>query len=209
METTHKGKSLSVFAVLALSLGVLAPASRADSKLDEEAHGMIGAQLGFSFHTGRTVPVDAVSGATSQKNTDEFSGPAGTISPVVDFGLPTSDRLARGTFGMRLYGNFSMPGRYMEFVFMPRYRLKFDVDREKLFSVEPWMGIGISFAFLERMNNGPFTSFPLVIGCDFQIIVPNLYMTMQLDVSMLNPWGPGQKHYDNFMFKMGLAYAFY
>ena len=136
-------------------------------------------------------------------------------------GLPTSPRGLDGTVGVRFYGDVSFPGPFYEVGMLARYRFKFDVNTGPLLSVEPWAGVGVAFMFIDKINSNLFLSFPLAVGLDLQLGVPNFYLVTQADINTINPIGPAYHatedgiqywytpHYNNFKVKAGLAYRFY
>ncbi len=203
--------------VVVMLITALISASMAQDKFDRESYGLVGGSTGFTYNTGRDLVVDAVSGASTQTDENYFYEPTVNLGIFTDFGMPTS---GPGNFGVRFDADVMLPGPYWSFVFMPRYRLQIKSDKRTLKSVNPWMGWGVGFQFVDDFPGDHFISLPLSIGCDFALH-QKLYLTTQAEISMINPWGPAWKetdkdsakgfeaHYNNFMLKIGVAYQFY
>lgn len=210
--------TLSLFSVGAL---LFSPLSSAQKPLDPNPHGLISVDMGVSLHTGRTDVADSISGATRQNDVKPWQKAAFSGGITVDLGLPSSPKGMNGTVGMRFTGTANYPGPFFGLNVMARYRFKIDLSLSGLKSIEPWIGAGLGFHFVDSISTSIYLQFPIGAGCDFQTGIPNFYITSQLEINTINPMGPtwsessngGQywyrPHYDSYMIKVGLAYAFY
>ena len=155
-----------------------------------DAPGLIGVGAGFSFHAGRTMVVDAVSGATSTTSIDEeFYEPAAALGAFLDMGLADSSIGPGASFGIRMGLDVSRPGPFYGVSVMPRYRLSIAQEGDTLKSVEPWIGFGFGFQSVHGLSSDVYLSLPGALGCDLQLLFSGFYIGAVIDVT-LNPLGP-------------------
>jgi hypothetical protein len=176
--------------------------------------GYAGVLVGYAYHGGQTAIVDASSGATRTENEDVFHRQTFTGGLAIGFGFPAGP----GNVGIRLTGRASAPGPLFGVAAMPRYRLEIELDGDPFLSVEPWLGAGLGAYYKEKLHR-PYLGFPLFAGCDLQVD-ENLFVTSQLEIMMINPWGPSwtehrgashlrlDAHHNSIAFELGLAYRF-
>ena len=92
----------------------------------------------------------------------------------------------------------------------PRYRLYFPVAGTTVHSVEPWLGLGVAFAFRGGTGTDYYLWLPISAGCDVQLGRTGLYGGVELDVNMANPkgvkHGPTEDHMNNLVVLARLAY---
>jgi hypothetical protein len=219
--TSRRVVPSSAGAVFLLLAAVALPASTIGGEPRDVPSGLVGAAGGLAFHSGRTVVVDATSGASTRNDEDVFLEPAFAGGPLVDLGFAPAGRRLQGTFGLRLQFDASAPGPFFAAASLLRYRRELTVDRGALTAVAPWGGIGVALQWAGRPDGSPFLSFPLSLGCDLELIAPGLFVGLQLDVSMMNPLGPAwsehdgsgsrqyESHYNGGAAKLAVTYRFY
>lgn len=174
--------SSRTFAVLALAISVSAArGARAD---ESHVEGVVGASAGFNLQTGRSVAIDAVSGA-SDVDTNEFTDAGFTGGLVLDLALEPA---GRGSLGVHAYLDATGPGPFFALGVMPRYRRPLGLGRGVLRAFEPWAGIGVGVEIKDDVSER-FITFPFGLGCDLRLAL-GAVVTTEIDVTMINPWGP-------------------
>jgi hypothetical protein len=141
------------------------------------ADGTVAARAGYVYHSGRSVVVDSVSGASTVEDTNVHTRSSVGWGVAVDLGLVLDDRL-----GLRLHVDASAPGPFYSFGALPRWRWRFA-------AAEPWLGAGLGIEL--EGDSGPFVSFPFAAGCDVAL-GRGWYLTTEVAATAMNPWGPSR-----------------
>jgi hypothetical protein len=167
---------------------------------------IFGGGVGYANHFGRTVSVDAVTGASTPAN--EFSDHGVALSAFAD---ASAIQLGRGNLGVSAGFTIAFPKSYKNVALVPRYRLRFPLAGATIRSIEPWVGLGVAVAFQKYMDKEFYLWLPLTAGCDFQLGASGLYGGVGVDVNMVNPKGvdhgaAGKDHLDNVVVLLRLAY---
>lgn len=167
---------------------------------------IFGGGVGYANHYGRTVTVDAVSGASTPSHKFHEHGLA--LSAFAD---ASAVQLGRGNLGVSGAFTIALPKTFMNVALVPRYRLRFPLAGATIRSVEPWAGLGVAVAFRDHMGKDFYLWLPLSAGCDFQLGSNGLYGGIGVDVNTVNPKGvnhgaAGKDHLDNVVVLLRLAY---
>lgn len=167
---------------------------------------IFGGGVGYANHFGRTVSVDAVTGASAPANKFRKHGVA--LSAFAD---ASAIQLGRGNLGVSAAFTMALPKTFMNVALVPRYRLRFPLAGATVRSIEPWVGLGVAVAFQEYLDKDFYLWLPLNAGCDFQLGASGLYGGIGVDVNMVNPKGvdhgsAGEDHLNNVVVLLRLAY---
>lgn len=184
-----------------------APATVNPAPAADRAPSLIfGGGVGYANHWGRTVTVDTVTGASTPANKFRRQGVA--LNAFADV---AAIELGRGNLGVSTEYTVALPKRFMSVALVPRYRLYLPLAGATVRSVEPWLGLGVAFAFRDTIDEDFYLSFPLTAGCDFQLGQGGLYGGVGVDFTMINPKGvdhgsAGEDHLDSLVVLVRLAY---
>lgn len=169
---------------------------------------VFGGGVGYASHFGRTVSVDAVTGASTPAH--EFREHGVALSAFAD---ASAIQLGRGNLGVLTGFTITFPETFKTVALVPRYRLRFALADATIRSAEPWLGLGVALAFRDhiRSRNDYFLWFPVSVGCDFQLGSGGLYGGIGVDVNMVNPKGvdrgaAGEDHLNNVVVLLRLSY---
>jgi hypothetical protein len=141
------------------------------------ADGTLGARAGYAFHSGRSVVVDSVSGASTVEDTNLHTRSSFAWGVAVDVGLALG-----GSLGLRVHLDGAAPGPFYTFTALPRWRWR-------LARLEPWVGAGVGVEL--EGGSGPFVGFPFAAGCDLAL-GGGWYLTAEAAATAMNPWGPSR-----------------
>jgi hypothetical protein len=169
-------------------------------------HLIFGGGVGYANHWGRTVAVDAVTGASTPAN--EFSEHGLALNAFADV---SAIELGHGSLGASAAFTVALPKIFMNVALVPRYRLFFPLAGATVRSIEPWLGLGVAFAFRDHIGEGFYLWVPVTAGCDFQLGSKGLYGGIGVDLDMANPKGvnrgsAGKEHMDNVVVLLRLGY---
>lgn len=188
---------------IALLLSMLVATSAA---ADPRTGATIGAHGGYAFHSGRSVVVDSVSGASTTQDVDVFTRSSFVGGLAFDLGVAAGP----GSVGARLFAD-GATGRFWAFGVMPRYRWH-------LRRLDPWIGAGLGLEL--HAGSDPFWSVPVAGGCDLDV-GGGWYLTAELTAVMMNPWGPTrvemsddgarelEDHLNRLTIQLGVAYRLF
>jgi hypothetical protein len=184
------------------------PVTSADPRHTEDrAPNLIfGGGVGYANHFGRTVSVDAVTGASTPANGFHHHGVA-----LNAFADASAVQLGPGNLGVSAGFTIAFPKSYKNVALVPRYRLRFPLAGTTIRSIEPWVGLGVAVAFQKPMDKEFYLWIPLTAGCDFQLGANGLYGGIGVDVNTINPKGvdrgaAGTDRLDNVVVLLRLAY---
>ena len=167
---------------------------------------ILGGGAGFANHWGKSYQVDTVTGASTSVNSYSKRGMA--MNAFAD--LAAVD-VGRGDLGVTAGFTLTLPSAFMNFALVPRYRLHFPLKGTTLRSVEPWMGLGVAFAFREKIDKDFYLWLPLSAGCDLALGSDGLYAGVAIDINQINPKGVNrtstyEDHMDNLVVLVRLSY---
>jgi hypothetical protein len=167
---------------------------------------LFGGGVGYANHFGRTVSVDAVTGASTPANKFHEHGIA--LSAFAD---ASAIQLGHGDLGVAAAFTVALPKTFMNVALVPRYRLRFSLAGATVRSIEPWAGLGVAFAFRDHLGKDFYLWLPISAGCDFQLGASGLYGGIGIDLNYVNPKGvdhgaAGEAHLDNLVVLLRLAY---
>lgn len=181
--------------------------SAGPGRAEDRAPSLIfGGGVGYANHYGRTVSVDAVSGASTPTHKFHENGLA--LSAFAD---ASAIEVGRGNLGVSAGFTIALPKTFMNVALVPRYRLRFPLAGATIRAVEPWLGLGVALAFRDHLGKDFYFWLPVTAGCDFQLGAGGLYGGIGLDVNTVNPKGvdhgsAGEDHLDNVVVLLRLAY---
>lgn len=188
-------------ALLALSLVVSASAAA-----DPRTGATLGARGGYAFHSGRSVVVGGVSGASTREDVDVFTRSSFVGGLVLDAGVAAGP----GSVGARLFVD-GATGPFWAVGLVPRYRWQ-------LGRFAPWVGAGLGLELDE--GGDAFWSVPVAGGCDLDV-GGGWAVTAELTAVMMNPWGPSrvemtddgarelEDHLNRLTLQLGVAYRLF
>lgn len=166
---------------------------------------IFGGGLGYASHWGRTVTVDAVSGASTPSNKFHKQGLA--MNTFVDASVV---EIGRGNLGVSASFTIAMPKTFMNVALVPRYRLRFPLAGAAIRSIEPFAGLGVAFAFRDNIDKDVYVTVPISAGCDFQLGSDGVYGGVGLDLNLANPkgvkHGSSEDHLDNAVVLLRVGY---
>jgi hypothetical protein len=169
----------------------------------------LGGGVGYANHWGQSYDVDAVTGASAPVvQGSHFSKRGIAMKAFAD--LAAVD-LGHGNLGLTAGLTLALPTTFMNFALQPRYRLRFPLMGTTVRSHEPWLGLGVAFAFREKLDKNFYLWLPLSAGCDLALGSDRLYAGIAIDFNSVNPKGvtrtpPYDEHMDNFVVLLRLSY---
>ncbi len=183
--------ALSLFLVASVSLVPIGPSNAEEPKTDAESGSefdvpnlSVGVSAGFVDRFGKTVHVDAASGATASSHEKTFNEPGAGVSVGADAGLI---RLGKGDLGLGLGFFASFPSVYFDLGLIPRYRLHLATRRAKITGVEPWLGFPMFLSFEDRFSKDLFFSIGGSLGCDLALGERGFLLGLTIHATMVNP----------------------
>jgi len=148
---------------------------------------MLGVGVGYARHWGQSYDVDVVSGASAPPvNGSQYGENGVAINAFADFAAVD---LGHGNLGLLTEVTLAVPKTFMNLALEPRYRFRFPLMNTTVRSVEPWVGLGIAFAFREKIDKDYYLWLPLVAGCDFGFGSKRLYAGFAVEFNTINPKG--------------------
>ncbi|MCU0665042.1 MAG: hypothetical protein MUC50_22305 [Myxococcota bacterium] len=171
------------FALLAVSCAPTA-AQRGETPLARRAPDLsVGALLGYANHFGKTSEVDGTTSATVQLPERDIADSGAAAGLRLDAGLLP---LGRGDLGLSLDVLGSFPQVYFDFVLTPRYRLNLETGSAAVSSVEPWLGLPLTFTVPQEADDF-FFSLGGALGCDLGLAQTPWRIGLVLHVNAINP----------------------
>lgn len=146
---------------------------------------MLGGALGVSDHFGKSVSVDAVSGASVQLPDEKVNDVGAAVGGYGDFGLV---RLGPGDLGLQLLFLASFPQRYIDIGFVPRYRFLLKTGRTGIPTVEPWLGGSLFLTFEDRFSKDFYFMFAGALGCDISLGKTGWVLGLAVYINAVNPF---------------------
>jgi hypothetical protein len=180
--------------------GLPSPAFAADgpaSEIDAGRHSpdlIVGGGVGYAHHYGRTLEVDAVSGATTP--TKSYSKPGIALNAFADV---AAFDVGRGDIGFSAGFTLALPTTFMNVALVPRYKYHYRLPGATLRSIEPSLGVGVALAFRDAIDSHYYLWLPLSAGCDFALGKGGLLAGIAVDVNMINPKGVKSSGHDQHM----------
>jgi len=215
---TLRKASISASTLLIVFAGLSPAALASDDPVSHQSPNLIlGAGVGYAYHWGQSYDVDAVSGASAPPvKGSGFTEHGIAMNAFADF---AAIDLGRGNLGVQTGFTLTAPKTFMNFALEPRYRLRFPLTGGTVRSIEPWAGLGVAFAFREKIDRNYYLLLvPLSIGCDLALGSERLYAGVAAHLNYGNPKGvkntvlisdqPHQYdvHMDNLEFLVRLSY---
>jgi hypothetical protein len=155
---------------------------------------ILGGGVGYANHWGKSYEVDTVTGASTPVNS--FSERGVAMNAFADF---AAFDLGPGNLGLTTGFTLALPKTFMNFELEPRYRLRFPLMGTTLRSVEPWAGLGVAFAFREKIDKNYYLWFRVSAGCDLALGSDRLYAGIAVNYDMGNPRGVTRTTYEDHM----------
>lgn len=186
---------VSALALLSASAGISSAAIAADDRAPAGDPGgahrspnlTLGAGVGYANHWSKSYEVDVVSGASAPPvQGSNYSESGIAMNTFADFAAVD---LGRGNLGLTAGFSLTAPKTFMNIALVPRYRWRFPLMGTALRSVEPWVGLGVAFAFRDRIDKDYYLWLPLSAGCDVALGSERLYAGVAVDLNTINPKG--------------------
>lgn len=148
---------------------------------------ILGVGVGYANHFGKSYEVDVVSGASAPPiDGNRYSRSGFATNLFADFAIVD---LGSGNLGLAAGFTVAAPDPFMNFAIEPRYRFRFPLTGSILRSLEPWGGLGLAFAFREKIDSNYYLWLPLSLGCDVGLVSKRLYAGVAVDLNTINPKG--------------------
>lgn len=226
LRPTLSSARLSALALLNVFPGVCPSARASDRSSPDDAdagtrspHLILGGAVGYVKHWGQAYDVDVVSGASAPAVPgSDFNESGVALNAFADFAALD---LGPGNLGVTTGFTWAAPKTFMNIALEPRYRFHFPLANTTLRSIEPWAGLGVAFAFRDRIDKDRYLWIPLSAGCDVAVGSKRLYAGVAVDFNTINPRGvtrtvtsSGERHdyeahIDNFAVLLRLSYLLF